>query len=184
MSDPYEESRQNLERLSTWYYENKGKRNEATTRFHLIDRLLLECLGWNRDNITEEDNYNGEYTDYTFHIIRPTMILEAKKEGNYFELPEGSDRIIYSLKSICKDNQNLLDSLKQVSSYCQSRGIEIGVVSNGWQFVVFIANRVDGIPPLEGKGYVFPSLEFMLSHFLEFWNVLSKPALSSKNFLE
>lgn len=184
MNDLYEESRQKLEELVVWYEKNKGKRNEATTRFQLIDRLLLNCLGWNRDDITEEDSFNGEYTDYTFHIIRPTMILEAKKEGNYFELPEGNDRTIYSLKSICKDNQNLLDSLKQVSNYCQSRGIEIGSVSNGWQFIVFIANRIDGTPPLDGRGYVFSSLNFMLTHFLEFWNVLSKPAVASKNFLE
>ena len=184
MSDIYEESRTRMQELVEWYKVHKGNRNEATTRFQLIERTLLDCLGWGREEVTSEDSYNGEYSDYTFRLIRPTLILEAKKEGNYFELPEGNDRLIYSLKSLCKDNKNLFKSLMQVSNYCQQRGIEIGAVSNGWQFVLFIANRIDGTPPLEGRGFVFPSLEFINKNFIEFWNVFSKPALSSKKFLE
>ncbi len=103
MNELYETCRDNLDKLGKWYSNNKGDRNEATTRFHLIDELLLNCLGWERQNITTEEVYNREYTDYVFNITRPVLILEAKKEGIYFELPEGKKDLRYSLKSLCKD---------------------------------------------------------------------------------
>src|SRR5207248_11180084 len=53
-------------------------------------------------------------------------------------------------------------------------------VTNGHQLVVFVATRSDGLPPLKGKALVFPSLDFMLNHFLELWQVLSKPGIEQQ----
>ena len=39
--------------------------------------------------ILEEEN-NGEYADYTFYLPRRTLIVEAKREGIYFEVPAGN----------------------------------------------------------------------------------------------
>lgn len=40
--------------------------NEADTRFHVIDRLLIECLGWSNrpDQFKLEAHAEGEYRDY------------------------------------------------------------------------------------------------------------------------
>ncbi|GAC1382920.1 MAG: hypothetical protein NVSMB45_09630 [Ginsengibacter sp.] len=54
------------------------------------------------------------------------------------------------------------------------------MVSNGWQFVAFIANRNDSIPPLDGNGLVVPSITSFLSNYKEVWNCLSKPGFEEE----
>ncbi len=180
MDGLYEKGREQLIELIKWYIPNKGKRNEATTRLHLIDRILFEVLQWKRENVTAEDSYDGEYTDYTLRNTRALAIIEAKKEGNYFDLPVGNMRVKYSLKGLYRDYPNLKEALDQVSSYCSKRGVQIGMISNGWQFLVFVANRTDGIAPLEGKAFVFESLEFMLENYPELWNAASYAGIHEK----
>ena len=177
----YEKSRENLSKLIEWNKNHTDDdRNEDTTRFHLIDTLLLECLDWEKGDIKNEESYKGEYTDYTISLVRPVVILEAKREGNYFVLPEGKKSIEYSIKSLCKDNPKFKEAIEQVCGYCNKRGVEIAIVSNGWQLVAFVANRLDGVSPLEGSAIVFSSLEQMEEHFLDFWNFLSKNGIKSK----
>lgn len=176
----YEKGREELATLLNYFENNKGNRNEATTRFQLIDSILLNSLAWERGSITSEDSYNKEFTDYTLRLNQPVLIIEAKKEGNYFELPLGYERLDYPLKSLYRDEKNLKEALLQVSQYCQTRGIQLGAISNGWQFVIFLANRVDGIPPLEGIAYVFPSLDFIYKNFKIFWNCLSPFGLQDR----
>jgi hypothetical protein len=63
--------------------------NESQTRFHIIDKVLTECLGWDREVIDVEiyKHKNG-FTDY--ELGKPRIaILEAKREGEVFEIPVG-----------------------------------------------------------------------------------------------
>lgn len=180
-ADKYESGRQSLEQLiSEFQTIDKEKLNEATTRFQFIDRILTQCLAWDPMRITTEESYNGDYSDYTLSLFRPVAVVEAKRSGNYFDLPVGIKGLIYPLKSLCKDNPNIKKALQQVSGYCHERGIQIGVVTNGWQFVAFIANRNDSVPPLEGDALVIPSLDIFLSNFKEVWNCLSKFGFEEK----
>jgi predicted type IV restriction endonuclease len=180
MSFDYDECRKNLQKLIHLYSSKENTRNEATTRFQLIDSLFFDCLGWEKSDVELEEQYNGEFTDYTFKAPRRVLIVEAKREGDYFEIPAGKTNIEYSLHSLMKDFKNVNSAIEQVSKYCQARGVPIGAVCNGHQIVAFIANRSDGLPPLEGKALVFPSLYFMLDHFLDLWQALSKPAIEEK----
>ncbi|MGA3115597.1 MAG: hypothetical protein ABSF90_14335 [Syntrophobacteraceae bacterium] len=180
MSGEYEDCRGSLAKLIEWYTTRKAQRNEATTRLQLIDRLFFECLGWSKDDVILEEPYGQEFADYTFSSPRRILIVEAKREGQYFELPVGKERIEYSIQSLMRDNASLKAALEQVTGYCQSRGVPFGVVCNGDQIVALIAARSDGLPPLDGKALVFPSLDFALSHFQELWNALSKPGIEKK----
>lgn len=180
MDADYEVSRQNLEKLIRWYEDRKGQRNEATTRLQLVDALFFECLAWSKDDVVLEESYAGEYTDYTFSAPRRILIVEAKKEGDYFELPIGKSKTQYSLPPLLRDYPNLKAAIGQAVGYCQTRGVPFGAVCNGHQIVAFIAARSDGNPPLEGRALVFHSLEFMLEHFQELWDALSKPAVEKK----
>lgn len=175
----YEECRKNLEKLAASYAHHSGELNEATTRVQLIDRLFFECLGWAREDMTAEDHNGGEFADYVFSAPRKLLIVEAKKEGNYFELPSGVQNIEYSLKTLCRDHPNLKSAIEQVADYCYKRGVPNAAVCNGHQIVAFIALRLD-IPALEGRALVFPSLEFMFNHFLDLWQGLSKSAIEEK----
>src|ERR1035437_5747357 len=131
-------------------YNGKKKRNEATTRLQLIDRLFLDCLGWTRDDFVAEAHRSGEYADYIGSAPRPLLILEAKREGDYFELPAGNNSLEYSIPTLSRDNPNTEAAIKQVTRYCQDRGIPFAAVSNGHQIVTFIAVRTDA-PPLDGR---------------------------------
>lgn len=173
--DKYESGRQTLEILIQDFKEIQSEKfNEADTRFRFIDKILTECLNWEPKDIYNEDVRDNHYADYKLNLFRPVAVWEAKRTGNYFELPVGTSKLIMPLKSICKDNPNIKEALLQVSRYCHERGIKIGVVSNGWQFIAFIANRNDSIAPLDGDGLVIPSLEFFLANYKEVWNCLSK----------
>src|SRR5690606_14237500 len=139
-----------------WQKTDNSKRNEATTRLHLIDRLFFECLGWDEDDCKAEESQGTEYTDYEFYIAKRVLIVEAKKEGKYFNIPINKNRMQYSLPSLVRDSDNLNEAITQVSSYCQNRGAELAVVCNGHQVVAFVATRNDGIAPLDGNAIVFP----------------------------
>lgn len=183
MTDLYEEGRKNLERLIEYFNSEDLDRNEATTRFHLVDQLLVECLGWARRDIHTEVSYDGEYTDYELSITRKVAIVEAKREGNYFELHAGARGNIMSLKPLRRDNKDLEKAIRQVGTYCHERGVEVAIVCNGWQIVAFVANRNDSTPPLEGNALVYDTLESMLSDFKDFWNYLSKPGMQERRIV-
>jgi GTPase SAR1 family protein len=184
MSFDYEKSRANLAELVQWYKQNMGSRNEATTRLQLIDDLFFNCLGWSKTDVNLEEPYEKKYADYVFFNPRRLLIIEAKKEGDYFEVPSGYNSIEYSLSTIIKDNQSIKKAVEQCAGYCQSRGVPLGAVSNGHQLIVFIATRNDGIAPLEGRALVFSSIETMLEKFLDLWQAVSKPGIAEKKLLK
>ena len=180
MSFDYESCRGRLEDLIRWYSDRVGQRNEATTRLHLIDTLFFECLGWSRQDATLEEAHGGQYADYAFSAPRRLLIVEAKREGDYLELPAGYNRIEYAIPGLLRDHPLLKSALLQAARYCQSRGVPFAAVTNGHQVVAFIAARNDGVPPLDGKALVFPSLEFIGANFLELWQALSRPGVEEK----
>lgn len=63
--------------------------NEASTRHEIIDRIIHGVLDWPRQLVKPEEHNSEGYADYVFY--RPDrkriLVLEAKKEGAYFELP-------------------------------------------------------------------------------------------------
>ena len=173
MATTYDECKESLKGLIAWDSSHKEQKNEATTRLQLIDRLFFECLGWSKDDVVLEESQGKEYADYTFSLPRRILIVEAKKEGDYFEVAAGKTQLEYSLSSLCRDYPNLRAAIEQAARYCQGRGVPYGAVCNGHQLVAFVATRSDGLAPLEGKGLVFPSIPFMFDHFLDLWNSLS-----------
>ncbi|MCE5210631.1 MAG: hypothetical protein LLG40_03660 [Deltaproteobacteria bacterium] len=182
MSAEYELGKKAIEGLAAWFEVHKGTRNEATTRLHLIDQLLFECLCWDRrtDCISEE-RFDGFYADYTLMCPRRMLILEAKKEGVYFNIPEGRSNRQNSIKTLVKDVPELGDAIKQAAGYCQQRGTPYAAVSNGHQLVAFLGSRDDGLSPEEGRAFVFESTAALVEDFHTLWNILSKPGVAERN---
>lgn len=182
MGVDFTEAEKNLRDLIKWYSDNAGEqtRNEATTRLHLIDRLLFGCLGWDYENCEAEARLDGQITDYSFHCPECLFILEAKKEGTYFELPIGEKKkILYDIRYFSRYARDVHEAIEQASNYCQRRGTPYGAVCNGHQLIVFLGGRIDGRPPLEGKALVFDSLQSILDNFLFVWQRLSKKGIES-----
>ena len=182
MGVEYQEGEKNLHDLINWYSSNVNEqtRNEATTRLHLIDRLLFDCLGWNREDCRTEEPVNGKYIDYAFYCPACLFIVEAKREGVYFELPVGTDNVMYNITFFSRQAKSVESAIKQAIGYCQSHGVAYGAVCNGHQLIAFIGSRSDGCPPLEGRALVFDSLESMERNFLMVWQCLSKDGILSR----
>ncbi len=179
-SQPFpDEYQTGLDNLNALIAEIKpGKRNEATTRLHIIDRILFECFGWDKNNCISEEAHGQEYTDYVMLCPWRTIIIEAKKESASFELPiTRKPALVRSLPAILNSNKNLAAAAQQVAKYCQTRGIQNAAITNGNQLIAFIGSRTDGAPPLEGKAVVFESLEHLQKNFLFAWNCLSQQAI-------
>ena len=174
----YDQAFANLEELIAWYADKAGTRNEATTRKHLVDKILFGCLGWQDTDVVLEDHTTHiSYTDYTFSLTRPALIVEAKKEGTYFEFPVGRYSTL-SIEALKRDSQVMGAAIDQVSRYCYAKGVQFAAVTNGHQLLVFAAQRFDGVAPDKGAAIVFDSLESMRTRFLTLWNVMSRDSVA------
>ncbi|HFF9490055.1 hypothetical protein DMW53_18310 [Serratia marcescens] len=151
----------------------KKIRNEAQTRHHLINKIISDVFAWPEGSIEVEGYEQKTFTDYELGKPRQ-VIIEAKREGRLFEIPAGiSVKNIIDIPSLLSSNADLSDAIRQVQSYCSSRGTPIAIATNGHQYVSFIASNQNGKSPLDGKALVFDSLTGMLDNFTLAWNMLS-----------
>lgn len=153
-------------------------RNEATTRLQLVDRLLFDCLGWDRDDAVLEEHSAGQYADYVLPRDRRRLIVEAKKEGATFALPEGMDRSS-NLEALYGLNTVVADALAQVGDYAHERGAPYAAICNGHQLIAFIASRQDGVGVREGQALVFDSPTTFVESFGELWEHLGPMGVAS-----
>jgi GTPase SAR1 family protein len=158
--------------------------NEADTRHQVIDVLIHQCLGWERRYVRVEEKAANGFADYVFSVIRPCLVIEAKRTSDYFNLPIGVGKRKYILRNLCKGNNNLKNAIEQATAYCNSKGIVYGAVFNGSQLVVFVATRTDGCEVMGGNAIVFRSLSDMENNFIEVWNLLSFEAINTKKIDE
>ncbi len=183
MSD-YESCQAQLGELIAWRdREGTGWRNEAATRFHLIDRLLKDVLGWLPEDIRVEEHVPDGYTDYELGHPSKQAVVEAKRESSSFELPAGWTAPSAPLAQLVTDGGPIGAAIEQALAYAQNRGIPVAAVCNGNQIIAYLASRMDGTPPIDGRASVYVSLEDMHQRFREFWNDLSKPGIASRHLV-
>jgi len=174
----YETASKNLECLLEKYTET-GCKNEAETRFHYIDVLLTDCLGWERNNIPVEKYINGERSDY--ELGSPTaLILEAKRDAVHFEIPirKRSDLLV-SIRQLMGLSDEAKAAVEQVQGYCARRGVRYAAICNGPQLVVFVATRIDGKAPFDGRALVIDGFEQLRERFSLIFNLISSLGATS-----
>jgi hypothetical protein len=148
---------------------------EADTRARLIDRLLGEVLGWPTETILREEHAHPGFMDYVLVVNRRVAVLEAKKSGDTFQLPHDiTSGKPFTLNGIIRKVANLQAHINQVTNYCFNNGIEYAIVSNGLQYVIFRAVRIDGIHVGQGKVIVFNGFDDIDNRFVEFWELLAR----------
>lgn len=146
---------------------------EAENRFQFIDRLLTECLGWERPSMrVEVTNELGGRSDYL--LGRPVKaVLEAKKEAKLFEaLPQGSPSAVRKLEPLIRASRFLDQAVRQILPYCAIHGAQLAIVCNGPQIVIFQAMS-PGLPPLEGECFFFNGFDAYVRNFPLLWSLLS-----------
>ena len=181
MPADYEQCLENLKLLIEKKNEaGQSNQNEATTRLQFIDELLFDCLGWDKSECHAEDRFEGKYADYSLGKPHKYLIVEAKREDIYFEVPAGVDKQTFKIQRFGNEAPDVYAAIIQAMDYCQSRGVPFGAVCNGHQIVAFLASRTDGIPPIEGRALVLNSLQHMVENFLDLWNSLSRTGVPSR----
>lgn len=164
-------------------YENADVKNEAQTRFHIIDKILEDCFSWADDIEVEKYESKNGFTDYELGKPR-SLVVEAKREGILFDIPAGlSKNLTISIRSLIEANSATNEAILQAQEYCASRGVPLALISNGHQYVAFLASRTDGINVLDGNALVFTSLRHMHQNFTQAWNCLSKAGVAENRLL-
>lgn len=153
--------------------------NEATTRLHIIDKLLMDVLGWHSDQINCEEYHEGGFLDYVLGNPQSRVVLEAKKAGLHFEVPAGTASGTLSLRQFVAFSATNRQAVDQVLDYCQHAGIPIAVLCNGAQIVAFLGSRADGIPPRDGDAVIYRSLADARIQFASLWDQLSRHGVES-----
>ena len=118
--------------------------NQANTRFHIIDRLLKEVLGWPPGSFRMEESTAEGFADYRLNRSngKPALIIEAKRTGVYFDLPANYNHK-KTFRAVKTKTLLTSDALKkaifQAQRYCADEGCEFGAITNGQQFILFKA---------------------------------------------
>jgi hypothetical protein len=158
------------------YNEYQGKRglyNEADTRAKIIDYILRDTLGWGESFVKRENHTNAGYTDYELLINEsPVIVLEAKKSGEYFEIPQSKTNRAYKINGSISSVSNLMDAINQVHQYCTELGCKYAAVFNGYQLVIFPAISI-GSPWRDNYCVIYNSLDDIKENFNQFWNTLA-----------
>lgn len=178
----YETARTNVNALTSKYSEI-GVKNEAETRFHFIDVLLTDCLGWERTDIDLERYLRGERSDY--ELGSPvSIILEAKRDAVSFEIPvRKRGDLLVPIRQLMDLSDEAKSAVEQVHGYCSKRGVRYAAICNGPQLILFVATRTDGKPPLESRALVIDGFEQMRNEFSLLFNLMSPLGATSNKLL-
>lgn len=147
--------------------------SESDTRSKLIDYLLINILGWEEKDIQREGHNVSGYYDYRISVAGFNIILEAKKQFNDFVLPNTKKRKV-KINTIYKENEVVID---QIRGYLDDVGCDLGVITNGRQFIIGKFKNTNGIPWKENMCIIYNSIDEIKSQFVEFWNNLSKESI-------
>jgi KaiC/GvpD/RAD55 family RecA-like ATPase len=151
--------------------------SEADTRSKMIDEIFKGCLGWSESDIVREESVDGGFVDYIFNIDGiPRFVVEAKKSGIFFKIPLSFKSRKYKISGAISREKEIMKAIEQAQKYCVEKGIKYGIISNGYQFVIFEA-FITGKEWRNGNCIIFRSLEDIEENFIDFWNTLSKNAV-------
>jgi GTPase SAR1 family protein len=162
--------------------------NEADTRHQILDRLIHEVLGWPHSAVACEQNVFAGYIDYVLRdsVGRAVLVIEAKRSGDYFQLPRSiarsSDLKRVRLKTLTT-NRAIRAAVTQVMSYCPQVGSEYACVTNGSEFIIF-RTFIRGRDFTEADALVIPSLNYFATNFTEVDNLLSYQAVAEVRSLQ
>lgn len=161
--------------------------NEADTRHRIIDQVLHEVWSWPRNRVRCEEYVRPGYADYV--LERPdggrVLIVEAKKEGNYFRLPEAivlQDSGSYVNLRALLTEEPINSAITQVRTYCLDKGCDIAAITNGHEWIFFKAFEKDA-DWRTLKAFVINGLGYFDKHIIEAVNHLSYTSIISNGSL-
>lgn len=147
--------------------------SESDTRSKLIDRMLINVLGWDENDIIREGHVDTGYYDYKVSIAGLTFIVEAKRQFVEFTFPD-EKRKKCKLDTLYSENKAVID---QIKGYLDDCGCDIGIITNGKQYIIAKFINTNGIPWKQNKCILYRDFREIEENFVEFWNTLSKESI-------
>jgi predicted type IV restriction endonuclease len=162
-----------IQRVKLW-----GKKlSEADTRVKIIDEILKKCLGWTESDIVRETSVESGYIDYVLSVDGiPRFVIEAKKSGDYFEIPLNMKNRKYKIGASISKVEHVKKAMEQARNYCLENGAKYGIVTNGSQFIIFEA-FVEGKSWRQQDCIVYNGFQEIEKNIAEFINTLGKHAV-------
>lgn len=154
--------------------------NESDVRLKIIDLVLIEILGWPRDHIHTESPSSEGFLDYLLKgkDKRGLLVLEAKRTGVLTPATASDRRATLSLRgNVLKPLQ---EGVAQAFRYASTCGVPNAVLCDGRTWLFFKAFRGDGVPPMEGKAILFPSIHSIGENFAEFFELGSLHGVTNR----
>ncbi len=154
--------------------------NEATTRLRVIDRILIEVLGWDRGEIIPEASTDTGYLDYLFTVqgYNP-FVLEAKRTGHDLVNTITSKTINPQIGGAALKSAQ--EGVRQALRYCSEQGAPFAALTSGKVWIGFLTGG--GKPLKDRKTFVFPSLQSITEDFGTFYDLFSREGVLSKKYL-
>jgi len=150
--------------------------SESDTRSKILDEILIKVLGWEEPNIKREGYNSNGYYDYRISIPNFQFIIEAKKDFVEFQLP--NNHKTSKIGTLISGNKEVIN---QIKGYLIEEAIPYGVITNGHQFIISKFFNTDGSKWKDNKSILFNGFDEISNRFIEFYNLLSKEAVSNNS---
>lgn len=155
--------------------------NEADTRHQIIDPLIHDVFCWPRTRVRCETFIKPGYADYILERAdgEPILVIEAKREGDYFHLPQtaiGKSVGNYiKIKTLLTD-ANINSAALQARNYCLDIGCDRAAITNGHEWIFFTTFQ-KGTDWKESGAFVIPNLSYFSDKFTDSFNNFSYQAI-------
>ncbi len=147
--------------------------SESDTRSKILDKILIDILGWTEYDIEREGWVRAGYFDYELKTSAFQFVIEAKKNFSKFKLPLNGNEV--KLKTIYTGNKEVIDQIRQ---YIFERGLAYGVITNGTQFIIGQFSNTQGRNWKEQKCIFFQNIEDLKKNFDKFYDLLSRQSVT------
>lgn len=148
---------------------------EEDTKLRIINRILIEVLGWTTSDIDCETKNDNGFSDYLISDNEsPVLVLEAKKQG-LLKINSSKQDEMRTLKLSGTSLSKCQDGIEQAASYIQNSGAAFAVLCDGTAWIIFKA-YIPGANYKDKEAFVFPSINAIRNNFSSFYELLSKPA--------
>ncbi len=153
--------------------------SEQDARFQLINRILVEVLGWEHGDIHTEPHTPNGYADY---LLRSggtaAVVVEAKKTGHVLVDTVNSKVSSYSVSGPAI--KSAFDGVKQAVSYSMDHGADFAILTTGLSWIGFLTFPGAGRSYRDGKAIVFPDLNSIVDNFAYFFDLFAKHSVERK----
>jgi hypothetical protein len=163
--------------------------NEAETRFKIIDEILEKYLKWPKDSVQVERFIDGNRADYVLKSKsdKPLLIIESKRENQYFDLPQNINATQnfqkIQLEKLLSD-ENIKNAIFQVKEYCEDLLCGYGAICNGHTWIIFKVGSSNNKPWKKLPAIVIKDLNFFIDNYTTAINLLGYNSILNNDSLQ